>query len=102
MKFPWGKQKKAIEDPYKLTTNKDGIMISVIRKDYRPFYDTTWSVNVVVERNNHTAQHSFDVVRDDAETAEHLENVIRNLDLGNLNRSQLFYSLDCKRHIYYD
>lgn len=102
MKFPWRRHRKTVEDPNKLTTNRDGIMISVVRKDYRPFYDTTWSVDVIVERNNHTAQHTFDVIRADDETAAHLESVIRNLDLNALNRSQLFYTLDCKRHIYYD
>lgn len=102
MRIPWRKHQKPVQkDETRLTTNRDGVIISVARKDYRPFYDTTWSVDIIVDGAN-TKRHIFDVVRHDDETATKLEKEIRSLDLDKLNRSQIFCNLDCKNNIYYD
>jgi hypothetical protein len=100
----FGKKKKPLTSAINLTEfqrDEGGISISVKRIDYRQFYDTTWDVYVRCH-SSEIFGNSFvkcTIVRDENETAENLEGVIRKL--GNIDEHSIKF-LDQHDKIYYD
>ena len=91
----------------KVQTMKDGISIKVERVAFRPFYDTTWQIEVrpyhlkgVKNAINLHNVFSCTIVRDEMETAENLEKLVRKF--GEKISFDTVKKLDQHAVLYYD
>lgn len=89
------KQKKEQQHKYAvdpLIVGQDSYgSVTVVRVDYRPFYDTRWAVV--------TPHFQTVITRDDTETAESLLDTIMRLPVFS---KPIIESLDMRDQIYYD